>query len=259
MQVFTHDDVDDFNGAYPGQQCPWDVYRKACELVTVAEHPVVADAVRVLRDRRTPAAKFWRYTNLVCQALLWETLRKQPVQRVQTPSVHGDLVCESEKLSADDGVVWAVILRAGDAFKHWARELLPKSCVATYGVMRDERTLLPSQYKRSLPPSIAGRKVIVTDPMLATGGSAAHVLDDLIVERADDLTLVCIFAAVQGILRLKLQFPKLRIVTAAVDPILNDRGFIVPGCGDFGDRHNGTASDPEHTFATPSPLQPTTR
>ncbi|MBI3115115.1 MAG: uracil phosphoribosyltransferase [Candidatus Kerfeldbacteria bacterium] len=252
MQIFSHDDVDAFNGAYPENMCAWDDYCRAADRVTVVEHPILADVIRVLRDRRTLPAKFRRYTRTACQALLWEATRTLPLSRERTPSVHGlrdnPLLTPTQKLTSDS-VDWAVILRAGDAFKDPALRLLPKSRVATYGIKRNDETLEPELYKRSLPPEIVGREVCIVDPMFATGGSALYVVSDLKHEGVKRITLVCIFASAPGILRLKAAHPDVRIVTAALDPILNARGYIVPGCGDFGDRYNGTESIEEDVLA----------
>jgi uracil phosphoribosyltransferase len=116
---------------------------------------------------------------------------------------------------------------------------LPEASVGFVGVARDEETAMPTQYLESLPDDLRGRPVIVLDPMLATGGSMKHAVGLLQQRGADDVTVVCVVAAPEGIAALEKAAPRARLFTAAVDDGLNDKAYIVPGLGDAGDRQFG--------------------
>ena len=132
------------------------------------------------------------------------------------------------------------ILRAGLGFVHAAQELLPDADVGFVGISRDEATFAPKPYVNKLPESLAGRPVIVVDPMLATGGSLVHTVELLLERHAPTpITVVCALCAPEGIARLQPAGLSLHVVTAAVDDHLNDSAFIVPGLGDAGDRQFG--------------------
>ena len=132
------------------------------------------------------------------------------------------------------------ILRAGLGFVHAAQELLPDADVGFVGISRDEETFAPKPYVNKLPESLAGRPVIVIDPMLATGGSLVHTIELLLQRDAPEpITAVCALCAPEGIERLRQAHLTVHVVTAAVDDHLNDHAFIVPGLGDAGDRQFG--------------------
>jgi uracil phosphoribosyltransferase len=137
-------------------------------------------------------------------------------------------------------VVAVPILRAGLGLLEAVTDLLPEVGVGYVGLERDESTLQPTSYYFKTP-DLADASVLLLDPMLATGGSAAFAARLLRERGAVDLTLVCVIAAPEGIRRLTAEDPDIRIVTAAIDDGLDDRGYIVPGLGDFGDRLFGTA------------------
>jgi uracil phosphoribosyltransferase len=132
------------------------------------------------------------------------------------------------------------ILRAGLGFVHAAQELLPDADVGFIGISRDEATFAPKPYVNKLPESLAGRPVIVVDPMLATGGSLVHTIE-LLIERDAPLpiTVVCALCAPEGIERLREAGLSVHVVTAAIDDHLNESAYIVPGLGDAGDRQFG--------------------
>lgn len=247
MQVFTRDEVECFNSFFPGPyRCSWDAYEEAKSLIVIPKSAVVEDAARVLRNPETQPAKFRRYTRVIRDELYPAAFKDLPLQKVQTPTVHlakngRPIMCPTGKLSSDI-LDFVVIWRAGEALLN--RELFPKSRVAYYGLTREHRApFRPRLYARKLPPNIRGRDMSVLDPMLATGGSDEYVIRDLRKLGVDRIMVVCIFAAVKGVLRLKRTFPDITIIGATLDPILNQDAYIVPGCGDFGDRYNGTTND----------------
>jgi uracil phosphoribosyltransferase len=205
-------------------------------VVTVVEHPLVADALARIRDRTTPNALFRQNLERIGTLLLARATESLPTfdTTVETPLTSAP----ARRLSVQPVVV--PILRAGLGFVHAAQELLPDADVGFIGVSRDEATFTPRPYVNKLPESLAGRPVIVVDPMLATGGSLVHTVQ-LLLERdaPTPITVVCALCAPEGIEALRTANLSLHVVTAAVDDHLNDHAFIVPGLGDAGDRQFG--------------------
>jgi uracil phosphoribosyltransferase len=205
--------------------------------VELVEHPLVADSLRRIRDAATPNTLFRSNLERIGTLLLARATEGLPTvdDPVETPLT----TAPARRLAVQPVLV--PILRAGLGFVHAAQELLPAADVGFVGVSRDEETFRPHAYVNKLPESLAGRPVIVLDPMLATGGSLAHTIG-LLTERAapNPITVVCALAAPEGIRRLEDDGLDLRIVTAAIDDHLNDQAFIVPGLGDAGDRQFGT-------------------
>ncbi|MGI9031934.1 MAG: uracil phosphoribosyltransferase [Ilumatobacteraceae bacterium] len=209
--------------------------------VTIVEHPLVADALAQIRDKTTPNALFRQNLERIGTLLLARATETLPTfdTTVETPLTSAP----ARRLAVQPIVV--PILRAGLGFVHAAQELLPAADVGFIGISRDEATFAPLPYVNKLPESLAGRTVIVTDPMLATGGSLVHTVE-LLLERdaPTPITVVCALCAPEGIQRLRdadlgVTGPALHIVTADVDDRLNDSAFIVPGLGDAGDRQFG--------------------
>lgn len=205
--------------------------------VTLVEHPVVADALARIRDHTTPNALFRQNLERIGSLLLVTATANLPTidTTVQTPLSEAP----ARRLAVQPVVV--PVLRAGLGFVHAAQELLPEADVGFIGISRDEETFEPAPYVNKLPDSLAGRPVIVIDPMLATGGSLVHTLK-LLADRGapQPLTAVCALCAPEGIERLDGCGIDVHVVTAAVDDHLNEHAFIVPGLGDAGDRQFGT-------------------
>ncbi len=204
--------------------------------VTLVEHPVVADALARIRDASTPNALFRQNLERIGSLLLVTATESLPTVEttVETPLT----AAPARRLAVQPVVV--PILRAGLGFVHAAQELLPDADVGFIGISRDEETFAPKPYVNKLPESLAGRPVIVIDPMLATGGSLVHTCK-LLTEREAPLPIivVCALAAPEGIGRMEESGVSAHIVTAAIDDRLNDQAFIVPGLGDAGDRQFG--------------------
>lgn len=202
----------------------------------LVDHPVVADALARIRDRDTPNALFRQNLERIGTLLLAEAARDLPTIEgtVETPLT----TAPARRIATQPVVV--PILRAGLGFVGAAQELLPNADIGFVGIARDEETHQPEPYVNKLPESLAGRPVIVVDPMLATGGSLCHTLR-LLRERGapEPITVVCALAAPEGIARVDADETSVRIVTAAVDDHLDDNAFIVPGLGDAGDRQFG--------------------
>ena len=205
--------------------------------VTLVDHPLVADSLARIRDRDTPNPSFRNNLERIGTLLLAEATRTLPTIEgtVETPLT----TAPARRLAVQPVIV--PVLRAGLGFVHAAQELMPLADVGFIGISRDEETFQPKPYVNKLPESLAGRPIIVIDPMLATGGSLIHTIA-LLTERdaPRPITVVCALAAPEGIQRLRDEGLDLHIVTAAIDDHLNEHAFIVPGLGDAGDRQFGT-------------------
>lgn len=205
--------------------------------IHLVDHPLVADSLRRIRDKTTPDALFRVDLSRIGTVLIAAATESLPTEDV---TVETPLTSAPAKQLAVQPVI-VPILRAGLGFVHAAQELMPAADVGFVGVARNEETFEPDAYVNKLPESLAGRPVIVLDPMLATGGSLAYTIR-LLLERGapTPITVVCALVAPEGIQRLRDDGLDLRIITAAVDDHLNDQAFIVPGLGDAGDRQFGT-------------------
>ena len=203
--------------------------------LTVVEHPLVAHLLTELRDRETPPALFRSYTKRLTFALVLEAVRDIPAagRDVETP------LERARGAAMPDDVVAVPILRAGLGMLEAVVDLLPEVSVGYIGLERNEETLEPASYYEKLPP-VAGRRVLLLDPMLATGGSASRAIASIRTQDPAEVRLVCIVAAPEGVDRLDRDHPGVRVFAASLDRELNDRGYILPGLGDFGDRLYGT-------------------
>lgn len=204
--------------------------------VTIVDHPLVVDALARIRDRTTPNALFRQNLERIGTLLMARATETLPTveQSVETPLTTATV----RRLAVQPVVV--PILRAGLGFVHAAQELLPDADVGFIGISRDEETFAPKPYVNKLPESLAGRPVIVIDPMLATGGSMVHTIE-LLLERdaPTPITAVCALCAPEGIELLRRAGLAVHVVTAAVDDHLDASAYIVPGLGDAGDRQFG--------------------
>jgi uracil phosphoribosyltransferase len=205
--------------------------------VHLVEHPLVHDALAILRNAATPPELFRRMAVRISLLLAAEATRDVPAQAVtvQTPLGPAD----GRRVRA--GVVVVPVLRAGLGMLDAVLELLPGARVGHIGLQRDELTAVASQYYSKLPADLRGSYVLMIDPMLATGGSAVVALDLLREAGATDIRMICIVAAPEGIALVEQHHPNVHIYTPVVDRGLNAHKFIVPGLGDFGDRLYGTA------------------
>jgi uracil phosphoribosyltransferase len=205
--------------------------------VTVVDHPLAARLLTRLRDASTDRADFRLAMDELAGMLVYEacrTLATQPVD-VRTP------LGPATGVRITDRPLVVPVLRAGLGLHGAVLRLLPETDTAFVGVARNEETLQPEPYMNSVPPDLAGRPVLVLDPMLATGGSLEHACRLLRERGAGPMTSVCVLAAPEGLRRVERSGLVERIVTAAVDDHLDERAFIVPGLGDAGDRLFGTA------------------
>ncbi|MEP4078635.1 uracil phosphoribosyltransferase [Haloferula sp.] len=203
----------------------------------VIDHPLIQAELTALRDRNCPGTAFRQHLRRIASLMV--------------PAVTADFAtrpvpCETpleitDGAAPERGIVLTPVLRAGLGFLDGFFDLLPQASVAHIGLARNEDTLLPEPYYMKVPPNLADCEVILLDPMLATGGSAVEALKKLKEAGAKHLRFACLVAAPEGIQTFEDAMPDVPIFTAAVDRCLNDKGYILPGLGDAGDRLFGTA------------------
>ncbi len=205
--------------------------------LVVVEHPLVRHKLGLLRDETTTTQMFRQLVNELTLLLTYEATKELATEivRVKTPNEW----TEVERISGKKVAV-CPILRAGIGMLDGVLSLISGARVGFIGLYRDEETLQAVEYYVKLPQDISDRDVILLDPMLATGNSTAAAID--LVERAgaQSVAVIALIAAPEGIERVHRDHPEAAIVVAAVDRQLNERGFIVPGLGDAGDRLYGT-------------------
>jgi uracil phosphoribosyltransferase len=202
----------------------------------VSRHPVVADCLARLRDRATTPDDYREHARKLVNFLLYEATADLPARevRVETP------LAAASALEVSSEVVAVPVLRAGLGLLSPVLELLPKVSVGYIGLERDESTAVAHIYYMKLP-DLTGKIPLLLDPMLATGGSAAQALELIKEAGGRGTRLLCVVAAPEGVRAVEEQHPEVDIYTAALDEGLNDRHYIVPGLGDFGDRLFGTS------------------
>ena len=207
------------------------------EHLTVVTHPLVQHKLTLMRKTDTPTAVFRQLLREISQLLAYEVTRELALttKRIETP-------LEPMEAPVLDGRKLALvsILRAGNGLLDGMLELIPSARVGFIGLYRDEETLKPVEYYFKVPTELDERLVIAVDPMLATGNSSAAAIDKLKEAGAKNIRFLCLLAAPEGVARMKDAHPDVPIVTAALDSHLNEKGYIVPGLGDAGDRMFGT-------------------
>ena len=202
----------------------------------VVEHPLVQDALAELRDARTAPPAFRRAANRISVLLAAEALRDVPVSPAVVITPLGP--ADSRVVTTD--VVVVPVLRAGLGMLDAVLELLPAARVGHIGLQRDEATAVAFRYYWKLPANLTDSFVLMIDPMLATGGSAAAAIDLIKGAGARTIRMICIVSAPEGVKLLERTHPDVVIYTPVIDRELNAHKFIVPGLGDFGDRLYGT-------------------
>ena len=205
--------------------------------VTVIDHPMVQHKLTIMRDKDTSIAGFRRLLREIAHLMCYEVTRdlelemveiETPMTKMQSPTIKG------KKL------VFASILRAGNGLLDGMLDLVPAARVAHIGIYRDHETLQPVEYYFKAPSNLEDRLIIVVDPMLATANSSIAAIDKLKERGANNMRFLCLLAAPEGIEKFSTAHPDVPIYTAAIDSHLNEKGYIIPGLGDAGDRMYGT-------------------
>jgi len=204
--------------------------------VHVLSHPFISDSLTHLRNKNTELERFRHHSDKICQLLINEVTKDVALADVTIETPLEKMV--AQKVS--DDVIVVPVLRAGLAMLLGTLEFLPKSRIGFVGLERNEQTAVAREYYWKLPKISSKSLVIVTDPMLATGGSILHVLRRITEEKPRKIRIACVIAAPEGIKAVNKEFPHVEIFTTVVDDHLNQKKYIVPGLGDFGDRYFGT-------------------
>lgn len=205
--------------------------------VTVVDHPLIQHKLTIMRDKDTSIAGFRRLLREIAHLMCYEVTRDLELEMIpiETPMMQMDApTIKGKKL------VFASILRAGNGLLDGMLDLVPAARVAHIGIYRDHETLQPVEYYFKAPSELENRLIIVVDPMLATANSSIAAIEQLKKRGANNLRFLCLLAAPEGIEKFSSAHPDVPIFTAAIDSHLNEKGYIVPGLGDAGDRMYGT-------------------
>lgn len=205
--------------------------------VHVVDHPLIQHKLSLIRDKNTGSKEFRELVEEVAMLMGYEVTRNLPLEDVIIETPVGP--CKAKGI-AGKKLAFIPILRAGLGMVDGMRKLVPAARVGHIGLYRDPKTLNPVEYYCKLPPDLEDRELIVVDPMLATGGSSSAAIQFIKDRGCNNIKLVCLIAAPEGVARMQKDHPDVEIYVAAVDEYLNDHGYIVPGLGDAGDRLFGT-------------------
>ncbi len=202
-------------------------------MVTVLDNPIIAHKLAQLRDKRTPSGIFRQIVEEIAMLMVYEVGREFESYEV---AIETPLTSCRVKILNEENFVVVPILRAGLGMASGVLKILPNASVGHIGLYRDEKTFQPVEYYSKMPQNLGEKILLVTDPMLATGGSAVDALQMLKDKGAQKIFFMCIIAAPQGIAKISAAHPDVPIYTAAVDDGLNENCYILPGLGDAGDR-----------------------
>lgn len=207
------------------------------ENVFIFDHPLIQHKISLLRDKNTSTKEFRELVSEIAMLMGYEVTRSMPLKEVEIETPVG--IAKTKVISGKKlGIV--PILRAGLGMVDGMLNLIPMAKVGHIGLYRDPETLEPVEYYCKLPVDVEEREIVVLDPMLATGGSASAAIQFIKNRGVSNIKLMCLIAAKNGIARIRKDHPDVEIYCAAVDEVLNDHAYIVPGLGDAGDRLFGT-------------------
>lgn len=206
--------------------------------VNLIEHPLIQHKLSIIRDIGTGPKEFRELVEETATLMAYEVTRDFPLEEIQ---IQTPIAKAQAKVISGKKIAIIPILRAGLVMADGIMKLIPAAKMGHIGLYRDPNTLCPVEYYCKLPNDIQDRDLIVVDPMLATGGSAAAAIDFLKKRGANKtIKLVCLIAAPEGVARIQQDHPEVEIFVAAIDDHLDNHGYIIPGLGDAGDRLFGT-------------------
>lgn len=205
-------------------------------MLKILTHPLIEHKLTIMRDKDTPTQVFRQNLDEIGGLMTYEILSNIKTENVevQTP------ITKMTGKRIKDEIVIVPILRAGLGMVDGIKSLIPTAIIAHIGLARNEETLMPEEYYAKFPKQMENKNVLVVDPMLATGGSAIAAIQKVKDRGAKDIKFVCLVAAPEGVKALQEAHSDVEIYVAAVDEKLNEKGYIVPGLGDAGDRLFGT-------------------
>lgn len=205
--------------------------------VTIFDHPLILHKLSILRDKNTPSKDFRALVSEIATLMCYEATRDLPTEEIEIETP----ICKTKvRHIAGKKMAIVPILRAGLGMVEGVSALVPSARIGHIGLYRDEETLKPVEYYCKLPKDIGERDVFVVDPMLATGGSAIDAVSQIKLRNPRSIKFMCIIAAPEGIEAFTKVHPDVPVYCAALDEKLNEKGYIVPGLGDAGDRIFGT-------------------
>lgn len=205
--------------------------------LVICDHPLIQHKLTLIRDKHTRTKDFRQLVDEVAMLMVYEITRQLPLVEVE---IETPVIPAKGKLLAGRMLGLIPILRAGLGMVEGILRLHPTAKVGHIGLYRDPKTLEPVAYYEKLPEDVQERDLIVVDPMLATGGTAIAAIERLKQQGCKNIKLLCLIASPEGVKALQAKHPDVEVYTAAVDEYLNDKGYIVPGLGDAGDRLFGT-------------------
>lgn len=205
-------------------------------MVKVLNHALIKHKLSIMREEKTSNYIFKQNLDEIAMLMAYEVTKDYPLKEkeIVTP------ICKTTGYELDKDIILVPILRAGVGLVDGFRRIIPTAKVGHIGMYRDEETLIPHEYYAKFPKGLEDAKVIVLDPMLATGGSADMAIQNIKDRGAKDIELVCLVGAPEGVKYIEERHPDVKLTLAALDEKLNDKGYIVPGLGDAGDRLFGT-------------------
>lgn len=205
-------------------------------MVKVLNHALIKHKLSIMREEKTSNYIFKQNLDEIAMLMAYEVTKDYPLKekKIKTP------ICKTTGYELDKDIILVPILRAGVGLVDGFRRIMPTAKVGHIGMYRDEETLIPHEYYAKFPKGLENAKVIVLDPMLATGGSADMAIQNIKDRGAKDIELVCLVGAPEGVKYIEEHHPDVKLTLAALDEKLNDKGYIVPGLGDAGDRLFGT-------------------
>ena len=205
-------------------------------MVKVLNHALIKHKLSIMREEKTSNYIFKQNLDEIAMLMAYEVTKDYPLKEkeIETP------ICKATGYELDKDIILVPILRAGVGLVDGFRRIIPTAKVGHIGMYRDEETLIPHEYYAKFPKGLEDAKVIVLDPMLATGGSADMAIQNIKDRGAKDIELVCLVGAPEGVKYIEDRHPDVKLTLAALDEKLNDKGYIVPGLGDAGDRLFGT-------------------
>ncbi len=204
--------------------------------VTILDHPLIKHKLTNIRKEETKTKDFYQNVEEIAGLMAYEITRNFPLKEVEITTP----ICKSKQFELAHDVVIVPILRAGLGMVEGIRKMIPTAKVGFIGLYRDEKTLEPCEYYAKFPDTIVNSIVLVVDPMLATGGSASAAITILKKRGCKDIRFVGLVGAPEGVKVMQKNHPDVNLFLAALDEKLNDKGYIVPGLGDCGDRLFGT-------------------
>lgn len=205
--------------------------------VTIFDHPLIQHKLTIMRDKNTSSKDFRELVSEIAMLMCYEITRDLPTKEVD---VETPICVTKSRVLAGKKLAIVPILRAGLGMVDGVTKLIPAARIGHIGLYRDEETLQPVEYYCKLPKDISDREVIVVDPMLATGGSAIDAVTQIKLRNPKAIKFMGLIAAPEGVEAFTKAHPDVDVYCAALDEKLNEKGYIVPGLGDAGDRIFGT-------------------